>query len=442
MNIQNIKFYLLTAFAVLMVGCAASDPNIESAKTHITLTNYEGAIEAANEAIEANPENGDGYYYKAVAQSNMAFNRPPEERTPLYSQARENFDRAKELYDAAGQSGGEASEMSDYIIDIWGQEHNLGIELIEEDFVSTDEDSLRLAEHHLNNATTINPDSAQTFNILYEVNYLLGDLDQAIENAEHVVMGLGSDDLYNYYRLSYFYQEREDYESALTVLEAARNDHPENTEVIQELANLYLSMGDTDRALETVQRLIDSDPQNPQYRLVYGTQVYQLVLNMDEDMSQYHDELFEITQAVREERRQANPDERRIAELEQRADQLNSQIDELQEEIDRFADRAEEELQQAVELEPDNPVTHTTLGIIYQNRAATLYERRNATDDLELAQELDDEAREVLQIALPYYERAAELQPDNEENWLALFRVYTQLGMTEEAEDAQEKAGL
>ncbi|MEX0778367.1 MAG: tetratricopeptide repeat protein [Balneolales bacterium] len=441
MNIQKTKILFIAACVALIAGCA-SDPNIESAKLNLTLMDYDGVIESADAAIEANPQSGDGYYYKGVGLSQKAFNSEPQAREPLYGQARDNFNQAKELFESEGKSGGEAADLPEFVLDIWGQEHNLGIGLIEEDFVSTDEDSLALAEHHLTNAVTINPDSVQSYNILFEVNYLLGNVDEAIQNAEKTVNELGTTDLYNFYRLSFFYQEKEDYDSALAVLTKAREENPDEMEVVQELANLYLSLGDTDRALETVQSLIDSEPNNPQYRLVYGTQVYQLVLNMDEEISGYYDEVFEINQELRELNREANPDAQRITELENRSEELNSQIEEIQEDVDHFSNRAEEELAIAADLDPENPVSQSTLGIIYQNRAAALFERRNATEDIELAEQLDAQAREFLESAVPFYEKAAELAPDDPENWRALFRIYTTLGMTEEAEEAQEKAGL
>ncbi|MEX0686933.1 MAG: tetratricopeptide repeat protein [Balneolales bacterium] len=442
MNIHKIKYFVLAFCIAVLAGCGTSDPNIEEARLNLGLTNYEGVMEAAQEAINENPENGDGYYYMGIGITQKALQMHPSERTSQYAEAKEYFDQAKELYAAQEVSSDETETLPDYILELWSQEHNLGIGLISENFEQTEEDSLVLAEHHLNSAVTINPDSSLSYGILYEVNYLLDDIDEAIANAEKLIYELGSDDLYNYYRLSYFYQEQDDYDKALELLDMALENNPENIEIIQELANLYLTIGDTDKALETVQSLIDADPENPQYRLVYGTQVYQLVMNMDDQMTEYYDEVFDINQELRTENRRTSPDTQKVQELEQRLNELNSQIDELQAEIDEFSNRAEEELKVAVELDPDNPVGYSTLGIIYQNRAAAVFERRNATEDYELAEQLDEEARELLHVAIPYYQKATELDPDDPENWRSLFRIYTTLGMNEEAEAAQEKAGF
>ena len=49
---------------------------------------------------------------------------------------------------------------------------------------------------------------------------------------------------------------------------------------------------------------------------------------------------------------------------------------------------------------------------------------------------------EEAEAAMENYERAAELDPDNTNYWESLFRIYTSLGMLEEAEAAMEKAGM
>jgi tetratricopeptide (TPR) repeat protein len=127
-----------------------------------------------------------------------------------------------------------------------------------------------------------------------------------------------------------------------------------------------------------------------------------------------------------------------IAEMEEKQAEAN----ELISESFRFSDLAKEELLLALETDPDNVDVHATLGIVYQNRGALMQDKRNMTEDMEEAEKFDRQAREYLQMSIPHYEKAAELEPENLDHWLSLFRVYTNLGMTEEAERAQEKAGM
>src|SRR5699024_8838663 len=95
-----------------------------------------------------------------------------------------------------------------------------------------------------------------------------------------------------------------------------------------------------------------------------------------------------------------------------------------------------------IKYRPKDDVAYNTLGIIYQNKAAALFEERNRETDNQRASELDSQAREVLKQSMNYYEKAAEISPENQNYWKSLFEIYTTLGMDKEAEEAMKKAGL
>jgi len=129
--------------------------------------------------------------------------------------------------------------------------------------------------------------------------------------------------------------------------------------------------------------------------------------------------------------------------MEEELEDVRERIDILQEESSELTDVAINNMEKVVELLPQDDEAYNILGIIYQNKAANLFEQRNSiVDDNELVQELDNRAREALQEARQYYERAAEINPDTPEYWESLFQVYTTLGMEEEARDAMQKAGM
>src|SRR5699024_2247965 len=111
-------------------------------------------------------------------------------------------------------------------------------------------------------------------------------------------------------------------------------------------------------------------------------------------------------------------------------------------EIDELANRAIEHLKAGIESRPDDDVAYNTLGIIYQNKAAAMYDQRNLTRDNKKAAQFDSQASELLQQALTYYEKAAELAPDNSKYWQSLYQIYTQLGMDQKAQEASQKAGI
>ena len=81
-------------------------------------------------------------------------------------------------------------------------------------------------------------------------------------------------------------------------------------------------------------------------------------------------------------------------------------------------------------------------GYDYFNQAAELFDKRNQTLENDLAEKLDSEARDKLQLAKDEFEQAVYREPSNSENWKALFQIYVTLGMDDEAENALQKSGL
>ena len=205
---------------------------------------------------------------------------------------------------------------------------------------------------------------------------------------------------------------------------------------VQFLADAYIQAGERDRAISLVEELIENEPENPQYRRVLGTQVYQSVERISNEVSTLYEELFELRQAARNQRGQE------LEQTQSEIEALESEIEAQEQEIDELSEISIREMSKVVELVPDDESANFILGIIYQNRAANLFERRNNTTDNEQAAEYDERAKENLEQARQYYERAAEINPDNPENWQSLFQVYTALGMEEEAEEAMQKAGM
>jgi tetratricopeptide (TPR) repeat protein len=442
MKINYFPQALIALVMVFLVWSCGSDPNIESARLALVQQDFEEVIKAADAAIQANPESGDGYYYKGVAYASMAAEKPADQRVEDYEQARIYLLEARKRYEEQEVTSNEARNLNEILIETWGYEHNMGVQPLANDIVSSPEDSLILSRHHFTNATTINPDSVLSFNLLAEVNFALGDYAEAEEITRRIIYDMEMGDLYNYYRLAFFLIENQRDEEAIELLLEARDLYPDEIEIVQEIANAYLRGGRTDEALEVVQELIERDPENPQYRLVYATQVYQMVQELDDQVRRIHDEVYDMSREIRQKARQAGADQREIERMIAEMEEKQTEANDLITESFRFSDMAKEELLLALESDPDNVDVHATLGIVYQNRGALMQDKRNMTEDMDEADKFDRQAREYLQMSIPHYEKAAELEPDNLDHWRSLFRVYTNLGMTEEAERAQEKSEL
>ncbi|WP_340105816.1 tetratricopeptide repeat protein [Rhodohalobacter sp. 8-1] len=434
----NILLFPLLLIGFLW-GCETTDPLVSEMETNLFLGNYETVYEAADEALEADSSNSLAYFYRAVAYGFEAQDTDPSwERVPLYENSREAFMNSREWMNRAEERPGEYEEINDYITSFWAEEHNAAIGYLTDDSVrATVNEPVRYAIGHLESATTIQPDSALSYIVLASTQFNQGDTPQAIETYEMAMERMDVPEQDDYEFLISLYLNQEQYDKAFDMTQRAREDYPENTQFVQFLADVYIQRGDVDEAISIIESLIETDPDNPQYYRVLGTQIYQNVSAINSQVAELYNQAFDLEREIRS----LSGDEREEAEEELR--DVRNQIDELQNESSQLTEIAVNNMEKVVELLPEDDDAYNILGIIYQNKAANLFEQRNSiVDDNEMVQELDDQAREALQQARQYYERAAEINPDVPEYWESLFQVYTTLGMEEEAREAMEKAGM
>lgn len=436
--LPNMKRYtpilLIILFLSFLWSCETTDPLVNEVQISLFTGDYETALETVNNAIEINPDNYIAHYYKGVVLSSQAYEmEPASARKDVYAQARESLERARELMEAQEETPDELEELNESIVSYWADEYNMAVNYQNDDslFNATPE-PYQVSLDHLENAVTINPDSAMTYQVISSTHFQLNNVDQAITTYETAMDMLEepAESDYEYLISLYLYDNR--YDKAIDLSEEALDNYEGNSVFVQFLADAYIQSGERDKAIELVEGLIREEPDNPQYRRVLGTQVYQSVEALTSELSDLYEELFELR------RQSGNAQESTQAQLQQ----LETEIDRREAEIDELTDISIREMEEVVRMEPESEDANFILGIIYQNRAANLFERRNNTNDNAESNRYDAMAREVLDEARTYYERAAEINPDNPDNWQSLFQVYTILNMEEEAEEAMRRAGF
>ncbi|HLR90761.1 MAG TPA: tetratricopeptide repeat protein [Balneolaceae bacterium] len=440
--LPNMKRYtpilLIILFLSFLWSCETTDPLVNEVQISLFTGDYETALETVNNAIEINPDNYIAHYYKGVVLSSQAYEmEPASARKDVYAQARESLERARELMVAQEETPDELEELNETIVSYWADEYNMAVNYQNDDslFNATPE-PYQVSLDHLENAVTINPDSAMTYQVISSTHFQLNNVDQAITTYETAMDMLEepAESDYEYLISLYLYDNR--YDKAIDLSEEALDNYEGNSVFVQFLADAYIQSGERDKAIELVEGLIREEPDNPQYRRVLGTQVYQSVEALTSELSDLYEELFEL-------RRQASSQSGNAQESTQaQLQQLETEIDRREAEIDELTDISIREMEEVVRMEPESEDANFILGIIYQNRAANLFERRNNTNDNAESNRYDAMAREVLDEARTYYERAAEINPDNPDNWQSLFQVYTILNMEEEAEEAMRRAGF
>ncbi|MBO6792802.1 MAG: tetratricopeptide repeat protein [Balneolaceae bacterium] len=425
-------FYsLFSVFALtfLLISCGSENELITPIKQGINSQNYDAALVAADSAIAAEPTNGQANYYKAYALSRIAANEPVvTDRKPILVDMRENLMIAREKFDAMEEPPFEAEQITELTIESWSREHNAAIGYATDDSVMASVDQpLKMAIAHLQNAVTINPDSALSHDVLAQIYHMDGNYAGASSSLVRAIEIRGEADAADYDRLASYYFMLDDYDKALESVNTGLEIYPDSVFLVQKKADALFQTGQTDAALEVVAELIAREPNNPQYHLVVGTQIYQRVQELSDEYQQNNDKIYDL--------KAGSGNDAEIEALQAR----NQEILEMQ---DDLTNRAEASLLNAIELDDSNPVSFNTLGILYQNKAAALFEQRNMTTDNDEAARLDELARAEAEKAMLNYERAAELNPDDQGIWETLFRIYTLLDYREKAEAAMEKAGM
>lgn len=429
--------------AIFVLASCGGDPNIESAKLNLSRKDYKRALESVDAAIATNPANPLAYYYRGQILIEIGKQETVPNRAPFYQRADSALAASTRLYEETAQTSKEYLLIDLMRSNTWVEEYNNAINTINaaQDSEMTDAQFERIVGH-LNNAFAILPDSINAVDLLAEVYLFRNNYDMTIATYQRA-MALAKDTVVTrYMRLGELYVQQQRYEEALDILKTGLAIFPGQLEMTQALANAYLQMNNTDRALEVLGSLIAMDPENKQYRLVYGFQLYELTRGLSDDLRNVYTQLDDVNRMIREEERKSRPNRTVVAEHRATQARLNGEAARIEGELADLSSRAVAELRKASELDATDSNSFFIWGVVLQDSASRLIDKRNATDDNAKAMQFDNQAKALLQECATLYEKAAGIEPENTEYWMALFRVYTALGQTEKALEAQQKAGL
>lgn len=432
---KNLLIRVLSVglMALFLYSCSASNPNIESAKLNVQHKDYQKALSSLDKAIAQDSTDAEAYYYKGYVYSKMADEDSLDQRVEDYKKMHQNYKKATQLFKSQGKAGTkELTLMRMSTVNMWTHEHNAAVHLAANDSTRKAGD-LKKAVDHLQNAIAISPDSMISYEVLAEVYDMQGNAGKAENVLNEILQKSSKPPVNDYLRLAQFYQKNKKYENSIAVLKKAKSNYPDNVKITQSLANNYLAMNDDKNAIATVKTLISSDSSNVQYRLVYGTELYKMAMTMNDTLTNRYNRIFNLQQ--KQQNNNNKEYQSQISQLENSNQQLASNIEDL-------TNQAKNQLEYVINKRPNDPTAYNTMGVIYQNKAAALFQMRNNTNDLKKADSLDAAAKKVLNEALPFYQKAAKLDPNNQNYWQSLFRVYTALGMKQKAQEAMKKAGL
>lgn len=445
MNTFRLRFIAVLMVAVVIQACSGGDPNIESAKLNIRNKDYTAAIASTDRAIEVNPNNHDAYIWKARALSSRAMeNANIDSRMPDYQAMIVALEKATDILNASEDPKAMLSilQIEEVRDEAWRLEHATSVNYVSKDTIS-DQDFARSISH-MKNAVAIYPDSTLSSRALAEIYFLSGDVQSAATQMGETIKRAGDTAIADdYVRLLQFQREAGMENELVASMEKAVQLFPGNKDVKIEVANTYLSRAEYDKAASTMSELISFEPDNAEFRYVYATLLFEAINNQISKLNDNYTVAFDLRSEYRETARKPTSaaNTQRMQDIEKELENLNTTNGTIGAEINRLGDTVIEQLTKATELEPTTAKYFSLLGSIYDVKANVRFNEGNEQTDLAIADRMQNEAKEIWRKALPYMEKATELDPENRDNWATISRVYIRLGMTEQAQRAMERSG-
>ncbi len=362
--------------SMLFVGYQCGSTEITSAKLYIQQKNYDKAIEVLQKEITKNPKSDEGYYLLGYVQGEQG-----------------NFDEMVDSYDKSlAISKNFEKNINDSRKYFWAQAFNRGVSLYQRGVKSADPDSAKVfydkSIADFKSALNIEPDSGDTYKNLAFVYLSKGDNEAAVEPLKQLIAREQALDGYKFLGEIYYVngtnlraQEKNDeakveFNKSIEVLEEGLKIYPDNAEMLVTLSTAYIGADRGNEAREKYKKLVEAKPDDKNIRYNYGV----LLLGADD---------FE---------------------------------------------GAETQFKKAIELDPayDNAIYN--LGVTYLKWGTYLNKKADEEG------KVNDEYKAKYQLALPYLEKAVQMSDANAQTWELLGKVYSVLGMQEDAANAFKKA--
>lgn len=381
------RFY--SVFTVLIVsilifnGFQCSSTELTSAKLYIQQKNLDKALESLEKEVAKNPKSDEGFYLMGYIHGE-----------------KENFDKLLEAYNSSLAISKKFEKDIDNSKKYhWANLFNKGVGFFSRATNTTVTDSANLFfERSISaflNAIKLEPDSSSTYQNLAYVYLNAGRDDEAVEPLKKLIELQQALDGYRllgqiYYnagtKLRATYEESKNekdsveamkfFNKAIKTLEDGRKIYPSNSDILLFLSNAYISANKIDVAITAFKAGVEQEPENKYYRYNYGV----LLLGANE---------FQL---------------------------------------------ASEQFEKAIQIDPDYSNAVYNLAVTYVKWGAKL------AKDAEAEGKESEEAKVKYQKSLPHLEAYVGKKTDDASVWELLGRVYSILGMLDDAQNAFNKA--
>lgn len=376
MKKSNLISAAFLVLGMLLMGYQCSSTEITSAKLYIQQKNYDKALEVLQKEVQKNPKSDQGYYLMGVVYSEKGD----------YPKMVESFNQSLAI------SKTYEKEIKDYKKSTWVTIFNRGVAFFQRATKIQDEDSMMVyfdkAVADFKAAADIEPDSADSYKNLAFAYMSKGDNEAAIAPLQKIIALEKDKDGYKYLGEIYYVmgnnlknqgkdaEAKEYFNKAIDVLSEGRKLYPDDTDMLLFLSNAYIGADRISEATSQFEAGVKAEPNNKYYRYNYGV----LLLGAE-----------------------------------------------------KYAE-AEEQFKKALEIDPNYNNAIYNLGVTYLKWGLSIQKKAEAEN------KIDESYKEKYRAALPYLEKAVEMPEADANTWELLGRVYSVLGMTDEANKAFNKA--
>ena len=373
---------LVALFAALILsGFQCSSTELTSAKLYMQQKNYDKAIVTLQKDVQKNPASDEGWYLMGTVYGELG-----------------KFDSLVIAYDKSlAISNKFEKEIDQSKVYYWANNFNSGVSYFQKGNKSDDKDSSQVfydkSINAFNTATSLEPDSADTYKNLAFVYMSSGKNKDAIEPLKKLVKMNNELDGYKYLGEIYYSlgtlsksnftadhnaQDSIDahnyFADAVDILEAGTKLYPNDSDLLKTLSASYVGAGKSDVALASFKALVEKYPDDEIYRYNYGV----LLLGNND---------YEL---------------------------------------------AEQQFLKALEIDPTYENAIFNLGITYVKWGAALGKEAEDKDQ----KDYSDEYKKKYEAAIPYLEKIAASDLADAQVWELLGKVYSVLGMQDKAVDA------
>lgn len=385
----NIFTAIVLGAFLTFTGFQCSSTELTSAKLYIQQKNWDKAVEALSKEVAKNPKSDEGFYLLGT----------------VYAE-KEEMDKMIDSYDKSlAVSKKYEKEIKSAKKYHWANFFNRGVAFFNRAAQQTNPDSATVmnnkSTYAFDQAIKLEPDSLDSYRNLAYVYMNMQKYDDAIPNFMKLIEKQKSPDAYKYVGQIYYNKgvaERAKFEDskvtadslsalsyfnkAITILEEGKEVLPNDSEVLLYLSNSYIAANKIDVAIGAFKAGVEADPLNKFFRYNYG------VLLLGDN---------------------------------------------------QFQD-AEEQFRKAVDLDPDYQNAIYNLAVTYVKWGAKI------AKDYEIANKGNKDAKEETlskekyKAALPYLESYVQKKTDDAQIWELLGKVYTVMGMPNDASNAFKKA--